>query len=118
MSIFAHIYVGKEYKDLVLSISRATLRNGGSAAIANINYLVADIENEEVHLSRLIVKNNAPEPELIGQDRYTELAWTDYSATQIADFGRQWREVYNELITATMGAMQLNIIIHSHQHHS
>lgn len=112
MSIFAHIFVGKEYKDLVLSISRATLRNGGSTAIANINYLVADIENEEVHLSRLIVKNNAPEPELIGQDRYTELAWSDYSATALTNFGAQWRDVYNELITATMGAMQLNVMLH------
>lgn len=112
MSIFAHIYVGKEYKDLVLSIGRATLRNGGSAAIANINYLVAEIENEEVHLSRLIIKNNAPEPQLIGQDRYTELAWSDYSATALTKFGAQWRDVYNELITATMGATQLNVMLH------
>lgn len=112
MSIFAHIFVGKEYKDLVMGIGRTTLRIGGSTAIANINYLVADIKDETVQLSRLVVKNSAPQPELIGQDRYTELVWSDYSDTKLAEFGKQWRDVYNELITATMGATQLYVMLH------
>lgn len=94
------------------NIGRATLKYGGSTAIANINYLVADIKGEQLQLSRLTIKDTSPMPELVGQDSYTELAWNDYSATSLQDFGKRWREVYNELITAVTGVGCLNVMFH------
>lgn len=94
------------------NIGRATLKYGGSTAIANINYLVADIKGEQLQLSRLTIKDVSPMPELVGQDSYTELAWNDYNTTSLQDFSKRWREVYNELITAESDAMQLYVMFH------
>ncbi len=114
MSNFVHIFVGKEFTDLVSGIGRATLRYGGSAAAANINYMVADCDNGQINLSRLKVESSQdiPEPELIGTDHYVNMSWIEYPATTLPDFGETWRDVYNEVISAGDNATQLNVMIH------
>lgn len=114
MSIFVHIFVGKEFTDLVSGIGRATLRYGGSAAAANINYMVADCDNGQINLSRLKVASSQDiqEPELIGTDHYVNMSWIEYPATALSDFGETWRDVYNEVISAGDNATQLNVMIH------
>lgn len=112
MFIFAHIFIGKEFTDLVSGIGRATLKYGGGTALANINYMVADSSDGELKFSRLKVENNAPEPELIGLDHYTNFSWEEFPAIPLPDFGRKWREVYNELIDAGDDATQLYVMLH------
>lgn len=112
MFIFAHIFVGKEFTDLVSGIGRATLKYGGGTAVANINYMVADCSDGQLNLSRLRVENTAPEPELIGTDHYTNFSWEVFPAIALPEFGKKWCEVYNELINAGDDATQLYVMLH------
>lgn len=112
MFIFAHIFVGKEFTDLVSGIGRATLKYGGGTAVANINYMVADCSDGQLNLSRLKVENTAPEPELVGTDHYTNFSWEAFPAIALPEFGKKWREVYNELIDAGDDATQLYVMLH------
>lgn len=113
MYIFAHIFIGKEYKELVKSIGCATLKYGGSTANANINYLVADCEKGKLTLSRLVVESSSKAvPELVGTDYYTNASWEDKPAVALSDFTNTWRDVYNALIDAEDDKQQLNVMLH------
>lgn len=113
MYIFAHIFIGKEYKELVKSIGCATLKYGGSAANANINYLVADCEKGKLTISQLIVESSPKvAPELVGTDYYTNVSWEDKPTVALSDFVNTWRDVCNNLINAEGESTQLNVMLH------
>lgn len=112
MLVFAHIFIGKEFTDLVSGIGCATLKYGGSAAIAGINYMVADCSNNQVNLSRLKIHDNAPAAELIGSSRYTVYSWEELQTISLTEFRTAWHGVYNTLINACDGATQLYVMLH------
>ena len=112
MLIFAHIFIGKEFTDLVSGIGRATLKYGGSMASTNTNYMVVDNCKGVLKFNRLKVENSAPNDALIGADHYTKISWEETPTISLSDFGKKWREIYNELLDAKDNATRLYVMIH------
>ena len=113
MLIFAHIFIGKEFKDLVSSIGRATFKYGGSTANANISYLVADSNKGNISFSRLKISSTASDPEFESFDKFINTEWEDniYSVS-LSDFGTKWTEMYGDLINDGDNAESLNVVLH------
>lgn len=113
MLIFAHIFIGKEFKDLVSSIGRATFKYGGSTANANINYLIADCNKGNISFSRLKVSSTANNPEFESFDKFINAEWEDNAySVPLSDFSTKWTEMYGDLINDGDNAENLNVILH------
>ena len=113
MLIFAHIFIGKEFKDLVSSIGRATFKYGGSTANANINYLIADSNKGHVSLSRLRISSSASDSEFESFEKFIKTEWDDNAYTaSTSDLSTKWPEIYADLIGNGDNADNLNVVLH------
>lgn len=113
MLIFAHIFIGKEFKDLVSSIGRATFKYGGSTANANINYLIADSNKGHVSLSRLRISSSASDIEFESFEKFIKTEWDDNAYTaSTSDLSTKWPEIYGDLIGDGDNADNLNVVLH------
>lgn len=93
---FVHLFVGKEFEQIVQKMGRATLRNGGSSATSFISYYLVDkLDKSEVSLKRLDVKSTATEKLLEGFDDYVEIGW---DAPQKGVTSEVFRELYASIL--------------------
>lgn len=76
MNCCAHIFIGKEFEQLVQDIGRVSYKYGGSA-VSYMNYFLLDLEQSVPMLKKLSVTSSAPSAELEGMDRYINIEWID-----------------------------------------
>lgn len=118
MPSFVHIFIGKEYSNLVEGIGRAAHKYCGGTTASDISYLRVDYSGNNLAISRLIVTPTVEDASMGCLDRYLETKWEQPQSAQgtvaVKEFGAVWSDLYNELFTINnSGAFQgLTVIIH------
>lgn len=92
---FVHLFIGKEFEQIVKKTGRATLRNAGSSAASSIGYyLIEQLEVNNITCKKLSVKSSAPEVILEGFDDYTNISWDDSINGELPEvFGQMYADV-------------------------
>lgn len=94
---FVHLFIGKEFEQIVMKMGRATLRNSGSSAASFIGYYLVDkLDKAEISCRRLSVKSSAPVTVLEGFDDYTDIQWEDSQNGSLP-------EVFSEMYANVLG---------------
>lgn len=94
---FVHLFIGKEFEQIVMKMGRATLRNSGSSAASFIGYYLVDkLEKAEISCKRLSVKSSAPSTVLEGFEDYTDIQWADPQNGSLP-------EVFSEMYASVLG---------------
>ena len=94
---FVHLFIGKEFEQIVMKMGRATLRNSGSSAASFIGYyLVEELEKTGISCKKLSVESSAPEKVLEGFDDYTHLCWEDSKKGELS-------EIFSEMYASVLG---------------
>ncbi|MBP3547188.1 MAG: C1 family peptidase [Alistipes sp.] len=118
MPSFVHIFIGKEYSQLVEGIGRAAYKYCGGTTSSNISYLVVDYADKNLNITRLNISSTTDDNSMSCLDRYLETSWTTPSSISssitIEEFGSVWSNLYNEIFTINnLEANQgLTIILH------
>lgn len=76
MNCYAHIFIGKEFEQLVQDIGRVSYKYGDSA-VSYMNYYLFDFEQSAPILKKLSIESSAPSPDLAGIDKYINVQWVD-----------------------------------------
>ncbi len=74
MNCFAHIFIGKEFEQLVQNIGRATYKYSGSA-VSYLNYYLLDLNQSAPIFKKLSIISSAPSSELECLDKYIKCEW-------------------------------------------
>lgn len=94
---FVHLFIGKEFEQIVQKIGRATLRNGGSSATSFIDYYLVDkLKAEEISIKKLQVESSATEKVLEGFDDYVNISWASPQHGKLP-------EVFSEIYASILG---------------
>lgn len=94
---FVHLFIGKEFEQIVEKMGRATLRNSGSSAASFIGYYLVDkLDKSEISCKRLSVKSSAPVTVLEGFEDYTDITWGEPQSGNTA-------EVFSEIYASVLG---------------
>lgn len=98
MNCFAHIFIGKEFEQLVQEIGRATYKNGGSAVSSCINCFLLDLDSTSPTLKRLSIRSTATSPTLEQFDKYIQVSWidNDIKEKELTDVYRL--NIFNEIL--------------------
>ncbi len=96
MNSFAHIFIGKEFEQIVSEIGRVTYKYGNSA-VSYLNYYLFDIESSEPSLKKLNISSSATDPNLTASDKYLH---TDWSVENISN--KSLTEIYRQNIFNTI----------------
>lgn len=94
---FVHLFIGKEFEQIVMKMGRATLRNSGSSAASFIGYYLVDkLDKASISCRKLAVNSCAPEPVLEGFEDYTDIQWEDPQKGSLP-------EVFSEMYANVLG---------------
>ena len=97
MNCFAHIFIGKEFEQLVQNIGRVTYKFGDSA-VSYLHYYLLDTETASPVLKKLSVTSDAPNRELDGTDAYVRTEWIEED-TQGRDLTAVYRmNIFNPIL--------------------
>ena len=80
MNSFAHIFIGKEFEQMVSDIGRVTYKYGDSA-ISYLHYYLFDIESAEPTLKKLNISSSTTNPDLAALDEYLHIEWSSEDVT-------------------------------------
>ena len=109
---FVHLFIGKEFEQMVQKMGRATLRNGGGSATSFIDYYLIDrLDKNDVSFRKLLVESLAEDRLLEGFDDYLSVKWDSPVSGEVAPL---MRDVYASTIGGNNveGADRLYICVH------
>ncbi|MBE6210394.1 MAG: hypothetical protein E7130_02010 [Rikenellaceae bacterium] len=100
MNSFAHIFIGKEFEQMVSDIGRVTYKYGDSA-ISYLHYYLFDIESAEPTLKKLNISSSTTNPDLAALDEYLHIEWSSEDVTN-----KSLTEVYRQnVFNAILGGV-------------
>lgn len=100
MNRFAHIFIGKEFEQMVSDIGRVTYKYSDSAE-SYLNYYLLDIDSSQPSLKRLSISSTTTTPELSSLDEYIKLEWVNENIE-----GKPLSEVYRlNIFSAVLGGI-------------
>ena len=112
MNCFAHIFIGKEFEQLVQNIGRVTYKSGDSAA-SYMHYYLLDSGQQAPGLKKLSIESTAPSPELNGLDKYINVQWEDKDAERenLTDI---YKDIYNDVLGGERRGLQSRLYVCIH----
>ncbi len=113
MSKFAHIFIGKEFTDVISGVGRATLKYCGSTTASDINYILVDYGSDALTLSRLDIKSTTGDEQLAQFDYYIDHQLTTLKSVSTDEFAAAWGEVFDTMIDARTEDQVLTIMLHA-----
>ncbi len=100
MNRFAHIFIGKEFEQMVADIGRVTYKYSDSAE-SYLNYYLLDIDSSQPSLKRLSISSTSTTPELASLDEYIKSEWVNENME-----GKTLSEVYRlNIFSAVLGGV-------------
>ena len=118
MPSFVHIFIGKEFSNLIEGVGRAAHKYSGGTTASDISYLKVDYSENSLNISRLTVNSTAGDPTLDCLDRYLNVDWvapkSAPNAFEASEFKSVWSNLYDELITINNSGTSfgLTVVVH------
>lgn len=118
MPSFVHIFVGKEFSNLIEGVGRAAHKYSGGTTASDISYLKVDYSGNNLNISRLVITPTTEDPTLACLDRYLEASWEAMESAPGAiatkEFKSVWENLYNELFTINNGGTYVGLTVFIH----
>lgn len=118
MPSFVHIFVGKEFSNLIEGVGRAAHKYSGGTTASDISYLKVDYSGNNLNISRLVITPTIEDSTLGCLDRYLEVGWETPESAQgtitAKDFKTVWENLYNELFTINNSGTFVGLTVFIH----
>lgn len=118
MPSFVHIFVGKEFSNLIEGVGRAAHKYSGGTTASDVSYLKVDYSGSKLNISRLIINSTTDDQELGCLDSYLQADWVTPNSVQgtfeASEFKSVWNNLYDELFTINNSGtiFGLTVVIH------